>query len=238
MAQNGWHVNVDNCIACRACEGACKQEFDLPVGVRRRRVLVDEGVAGGAPYKRHLSLACNHCAKPACLRACPVGRYWKDDSTYSQPGTDVAALRTHFGMTGAETGLVLMKPTEAESAALGVDCIGCKRCQAACPYGAPQFDETTEQMDKCTGCFHRWAAVPATSTLPMARRKPACVVSCTALALSFGDMAGVMTWAQRRAGAPVTADTWGGTPPAGGKEIADPLRTAPSIRFTPQRNIP
>lgn len=241
MAQYGWHVNIDNCVACRACEGACKQEFNLPVGVRRRRVIVEEGydAVGGKPWKRHVSLACNHCAEPACLRSCPVTRYWKDadPATFSQPGSDVAALRAFFGLTGAYTGLVLYKPSAAESATLGVDCIGCKWCQAACPYGAPQWDADAASMDKCTGCYHRWAAVAAGSTLPVARRKPACAVTCSALALSFGDLATVTTWAQRASGAPVQTTTWSGSPPAGGKDLADPTMTTPSIRFTPQSNI-
>ena len=33
MAKNpnqiGWYYNENNCIACRACEAGCKQEFDL-----------------------------------------------------------------------------------------------------------------------------------------------------------------------------------------------------------------
>ncbi len=245
MAQYGWHVNIDNCIACRACEGACKQEFELPVGVRRRRVLIEEGGSNGAPWKRHISVACNHCANPACLRACPVNRYWKDadPATYNQPGTDVAALRAFFGFTGDYTGLVLFKPTTAESSALGVDCIGCKRCLGACPYGGPQWDAQAERMDKCSGCHHRWATVPAGSTLPVARRKPACVVSCTALALSFGDVAQLGTsktsqdWAQGRVGDPIAPTTWSGSAPAGAGDIADPGLTSPSIRFTPQRGI-
>ena len=36
--QMSWLYNEDNCIACRACEAGCKQEFDLPVGIKRRRV--------------------------------------------------------------------------------------------------------------------------------------------------------------------------------------------------------
>jgi anaerobic dimethyl sulfoxide reductase subunit B (iron-sulfur subunit) len=246
VAQYGFHVNIDNCIACRACEGACKQEFELPVGIRRRRVVTEEGQTAGRPWKRHVSLACHHCADPACLRACPVKRYWKDadPAAYAQPGTDVAALRAFFGFAGPYTGLVLYKPSVAESATLGVDCVGCKHCLAACPYGAPQWDEASARMDKCTACYHRWANVPANSTLPAARRKPACVVSCTALALSFGDVSELGAtkvagdWASAKVGDPLTTRTWSGAPPAAARDIADPGMTVPSIRFTPQKNIP
>lgn len=225
MAQLGWHINIDNCIACRACEAACKQEFDLPLGVRRRRVVVQEGVQNGRPWRRSVTMSCNHCETPACLHACPGDRYWKDE--VDQPNVD--ALRAFFGISGDYTGLVNYKPSVAQDPVLGADCIGCKRCAAACPYGAPQWDGAAGAMDKCTGCFHR--QFPANgSTLPAERQLPACVVTCAALALSFGDMADVNTWAQRTGGAPVDRGT---TPPTGGKDITDPDLTNPSVRFTP-----
>ena len=225
MPQYGWHINIDNCIACRACEAACKQEYRLPAGVRRRFVVVQEGTGpSGKPYRRHISMACNHCATPACIAACPVKRYWKDDSSN-------AALRTAFGMSAnPETGLVLIKPTKAEDPVNGVDCLGCKRCISACPYGAPQFDETTRTTDKCTGCYQRLFA-PGNTGLPPGHDKPACVVTCAALALHFDDMANItpgVTYgvANKTTGAPADA-----------KEIADPALTNPSVRFAPQTNI-
>ncbi len=239
MAQFGWHVNIDNCIGCRACEAACKQEFDRPVGVRRRRVIVEEGGASGAPWRRTVTMACMHCANPACVRACPVGRWWKDadPAAYAQPGADVAALRAYYRISGAYTGIVLMKPPVAEDATLGADCIGCKRCAAACPYGAPQWDVQAQAMDKCTACVHRQFPA-AGSTVPAERSRPACVVSCTALALGYGDLATVSSWAQRRPADPLGTTTWSGTAPAGGKDITEPSWTTPSVRFTPHRSIP
>ncbi|MBI2894005.1 MAG: 4Fe-4S dicluster domain-containing protein [Deltaproteobacteria bacterium] len=225
MAQLGFHVNIDNCIACRGCEAACKQEYDLPIGVRRRRVIIEEGVQDGTPWRRSISMACNHCATPACLHACPVNRYWKDEA--GQEGVD--ALRAFFGFSGDYTGIVLYRPRTVEDANLGVDCIGCKRCLVACPYGAPQWDEATAAMDKCQACYHRLFPADG-STLPVEKQQPACVVTCTAMALSFGDIADVDDWAQRAAGAPIEVDT---APPDGGRDITNPELTTPSIRFTP-----
>ena len=220
MPQLGWHVNIDNCIACRACEGACKQELNLPTGVRRRLVVLQEGTASGKPYRRHITMACLHCKDPACLHACPVQRYWKDDANN-------AALRVAFGIDkNAETGLVLIKPSKQENPKDGVDCFGCKRCLAACPYGAPQWDAVHKVMDKCTGCYHRLY----NPNLPVERRKPACVVTCSAYALNFDDVTridgGTYGTANKTTGAPM-----------GAPEIADPAFTTPSARFTPQRNI-
>jgi len=222
MAQNGWHVNIRNCIACRGCEAACKQEYRLPMGVRRRRVIVQEGTSGSpaTPYRRHITMACMHCASPACATACPVGRYWKDDTTN-------AALRTAFGMSGnAPTGLVLIKPSKADDPVNGVDCIHCKRCISACPYGAPQFDQKNQYTDKCTGCYHRLF----NASLPAARRKPACVVTCAALTLNFDDLAVIDSGAGTGAYGTAAKLT---SAPTGAKEIADPTLTNPSVRFSP-----
>lgn len=215
MAQNGWHVNIKNCIGCRACEAACKQEFLLPVGIKRRRVVMQEGVSG-APYRRYVTSACNHCAKPGCVPACPVQRYWKDDASN-------ATLRAAFGMTAnAPTGLVLVKPSKAEDPVNGVDCIGCKRCIAACPYGAPRFDDRIKKTDKCTGCYHRLF----NASIPAVRRKPACVVTCSSFALNFDDLAAIDTGSYGQADRLTSA-------PSGAKEIYDPTVTDPSVRYRP-----
>ena len=221
MAQYGWHVNIDNCIGCRACEGACKQEFELPAGVRRRFVALQEGTVNNKPFRLHVSMACMHCASPACMAACPVDRYWKDTTATAEG----MALRQAFGMDGnPETGLVLTKPSVAEDGMNGVDCIGCKRCMAACPYGAIQFDETHGYADKCVGCYHRLF----NTNLPPERRKPACVITCSEFALHMDELSvidgGVYGTANKLTGSPVA-------------DIANPTTTNPSVRFKPQTNI-
>src|SRR3972149_6947969 len=75
--QLGFLFNQDNCIGCRACEAACKQEFNLPVGLRRRRVITQlEGTYPNV-VQRFTSMCCNHCAEPSCVKACPVGALFK-----------------------------------------------------------------------------------------------------------------------------------------------------------------
>ncbi len=69
----------------------------------------------------------------------------------------------------AEDGVVLIDQDK---------CIGCRYCEAACPYGAPRFNESTQKVEKCTYCKHR-VGVAATPTL-----KPACVVTCVGEALT------------------------------------------------------
>jgi len=57
-------------------------------------------------------------------------------------------------------------------------CIGCRRCQQACPYKIQYFDSEAKKMEKCTLCAH---LVDRGDT-------PACVKTCTTGARVFGDI--------------------------------------------------
>lgn len=75
--QHGFHFNADNCIACHACESACSEKNNLPPHLAFRKVGYIEG--GSYPDVRRLnvSMACNHCEDPVCLKACPTRAYTK-----------------------------------------------------------------------------------------------------------------------------------------------------------------
>ena len=75
--QHGFHFTADNCIGCHACEAACSEKNNLPAYISFRSVGYVEG--GTWPdYKRvNLSMACNHCDDPVCLKGCPTRAYTK-----------------------------------------------------------------------------------------------------------------------------------------------------------------
>jgi DMSO reductase iron-sulfur subunit len=75
--QHGFYFTADNCIACHACEAACSEKNDLPAHLAFRAVGYVEG--GSYPeYKRmNISMACNHCDDPVCLKGCPTRAYTK-----------------------------------------------------------------------------------------------------------------------------------------------------------------
>ena len=75
--QHGFHFTADNCIACHACEAACSEKNDLPAHISFRSVGYVEG--GSYPdYRRvNISMACNHCDDPVCLKGCPTRAYTK-----------------------------------------------------------------------------------------------------------------------------------------------------------------
>lgn len=71
----GFLVNSDRCIGCHACEMACKSYYRLEPKVRWRRVYPLKEDAFGNASRMFLSLACNHCEEPQCLKVCPVKAY-------------------------------------------------------------------------------------------------------------------------------------------------------------------
>ncbi|HEY9035246.1 MAG TPA: DmsC/YnfH family molybdoenzyme membrane anchor subunit [Pseudomonadales bacterium] len=75
--QHAFHFTADNCIGCHACESACSEKNDLPAHISFRSVGYVEG--GTYPnYQRvNISMACNHCDDPVCLKGCPTRAYTK-----------------------------------------------------------------------------------------------------------------------------------------------------------------
>ena len=57
-------------------------------------------------------------------------------------------------------------------------CIGCRRCEAVCPYGAPQFDVDDRVVKKCNMCVDEIDA----------GRKPYCVMACMMRVLDIGPI--------------------------------------------------
>lgn len=75
--QHGFFFTADNCIGCHACEAACSEKNENPAHLAFRSVGYVEG--GSYPdYKRmNISMACNHCDNPVCLKGCPTRAYTK-----------------------------------------------------------------------------------------------------------------------------------------------------------------
>jgi len=75
--QHGFYFNADNCISCHACESACSEKNDLPPHLAFRSVGYVEGGSYPAYQRMNISMACNHCDDPVCLKGCPTRAYTK-----------------------------------------------------------------------------------------------------------------------------------------------------------------
>jgi anaerobic dimethyl sulfoxide reductase subunit B (iron-sulfur subunit) len=99
-------------------------------------------------------------------------------------------------------------------------CIAWRRCEAACPYGAPQWDPTEHIVKKCNMCIDELEA----------GRKPYCVMACMMRVLDIGPIDAL------RAGTyPTTAIGPGDRVTGQVKDMANPALTHPSIVFVPHR---
>jgi len=75
--QHGFHFSADHCIGCHACESACSEKNDLPAHISYRSVGYLEGGSYPAFKRLNISMACNHCDDPVCLKGCPTRAYTK-----------------------------------------------------------------------------------------------------------------------------------------------------------------
>ena len=151
----GFYFDQTMCTGCKACQIACKDKHDLPVGVNWRRVAEYSGgdwmkQADGSytqnTFAYYVSMACNHCEDAVCQKVCPT-----------------------TAMSRREDGTVYVDATK---------CVGCRYCEWACPYSAPQFNAETGHMTKCDLCFDYRESGQA----------PACVDACPARALDWGPI--------------------------------------------------
>jgi len=75
--QHGFHFTADNCIGCHACEAACSEKNDLPPHLAFRSVGYVEAGTHPSFARVNISMACNHCDDPVCLKGCPTRAYTK-----------------------------------------------------------------------------------------------------------------------------------------------------------------
>ena len=153
--QMAFYFDASACIGCKVCQVACQDKNELPADVLWRRVFQYGGGNWVLQDKIYTpSNLFNYFLSTACQHCEePVCR-------------DVCP-------TGATTkradGVVLIDEAK---------CIGCRYCEWACPYGAPQFREDLGVMTKCTFC----------EDLQAKGENPACVDACVMRCLDYGEL--------------------------------------------------
>ena len=71
--QYGFYFDSDRCVQCRACEVACRAVHNIEPGINWMRVVDIWGGVYPDVTRGFFTLACMHCAKPACIEVCPTG---------------------------------------------------------------------------------------------------------------------------------------------------------------------
>ncbi|MBV5279100.1 MAG: 4Fe-4S dicluster domain-containing protein [Campylobacteraceae bacterium] len=126
MAKYAMVLNYKNCINCKACEVACKEENGILLGASSHRIWVGVNeVAGEFPLLSIASSAfypsqCQQCGNAPCQQVCPTKATYYD-----------------------KNGIVQVDESK---------CILCSYCMIACPYDARYVDDRTMTVDKCNFC--------------------------------------------------------------------------------------
>jgi molybdopterin-containing oxidoreductase family iron-sulfur binding subunit len=177
-------LNISRCIGCRKCVHACVQENNQSRSPEIQYIRVLEMEKGSIdvesashhyspaevpkPDKWYMPVQCHQCAKPPCVKVCPVEATWQESD----------------GITVIDYDW----------------CIGCRYCEAACPYWARRFNfaeprvpsgELNPNMsylsnrprakgviEKCTFCLHRTRE----------GQLPACLEVCPTGSRKFGNV--------------------------------------------------
>ena len=169
----GLTIDTKRCVACNSCAVACKIENNLPNNNWWNRVLTVGGEHMDAPQGAYpnlkmynITLSCQHCENPACVKVCPVGATYKDEETGVVRQDYDKCLGCRMCMSACPyTGVRSFNWDEP-------------KYYLDFPVGDKDVPNHQKHVvEKCTLCWHRIAQGLV----------PACVESCSARARHFGD---------------------------------------------------
>ncbi len=171
MAKMAMLNDVSKCMACRACQIACKEWNELPAETTRNwgsyenpphltahtwtRVSFRETTGSEVEWV-FMKYQCMHCTIAPCVNNCPTGAMHK--------------VNDNFVVVNQEW------------------CIGCRYCVMSCPFNVVQFDAERGVAAKCTFCIDR-----VSNGL-----RPACAKACPTGAIEYGERDMLLAKAQQR----------------------------------------
>lgn len=168
----GFVIDTKRCVGCWTCSVACKMHNNIPNENWWNRVLTVGGdnmdtPSGTWPDVKmdYVTLACQHCENPACVKVCPVGAtYKRGDGIVMQDSEKCLGCR--FCMSACPyTGVRSFNWKEPEY-------------MVDFPVGDPNAPTHVKHtVEKCTMCAHRINE----------GKKPACVEGCPTIARFHGD---------------------------------------------------
>lgn len=73
--QYGFMVDMNGCYGCKTCSMACISENSTPKGTLWRKVR--EFLTDDPNSQAFITMSCNHCDSPQCMKVCPASTYSK-----------------------------------------------------------------------------------------------------------------------------------------------------------------
>lgn len=163
MAQLAFYLDQNLCMSCSTCTVACKDWNQVQPGPVAWRTQFTYEMNGEF---HPLSMGCNHCSEPACIKACAIGAITKDPET-GIVSVDRGLCQNFRGCVEAcPYGKTLFADDDQESIEL----------QKKYGWSIPH------PMQKCDMCYNRVTS----------GQKPACVGSCVGRALDWGTVEKIM----------------------------------------------
>lgn len=198
MTQLGFFVDVSKCSGCKTCVVACKDAHNLPVGMNFRKVheyaggnwkQQSDGSWAQDVFGYFVSIGCNHCADPACVKYCPTKAHHKraedglvviDEAKCI--GCGMCAQACPYGAPVLDTAAKKMRKCDAclDRLTRGLQPI----CVESCPNRAIEFGDI-EVLRKKHGNLAEIAPLPSAS-----KTKPSLVLLVPAQAKPVGDASG------------------------------------------------
>ena len=175
MTRYGMAIDTTRCVGCNNCSMICKIENNLSDGIWWNRSMTDGGDYEYTPrgtypdglYLRYLTLACQHCENPACVKVCPVGATYKD--------ADTGVVRQDYDKC------IGCRMCMAACPYTGVRSFNWEEPKYFLDFAVGDPDVPKHQkhtVEKCTMCWHRLAR----------GERPACAEICRAVARVWGDL--------------------------------------------------
>ncbi len=170
----GMAIDTKRCVGCSACTIACKMANNIPNDIFWTRVLTDGGDVPDTPAgefprvrMRYITVGCQHCENPACVKVCPVG------ATYQDPDTGVVR-QDYDKCIGCRMCMAACPYT-------GVRSFNWEEPRYQTPYAIGDADAPAHQkhvVEKCTFCYQRITKDEV----------PSCMDLCPARARHWGDL--------------------------------------------------
>lgn len=156
IAQYAFFIDSASCSGCKTCQVACQDRSDLKPGHLWRRVYEIEGGSWSGngssweklPFSYFISMSCNHCESPSCVKACPTHAMHKGDG-----GLVTVNPETCMGCGYCSWACPYDAPRIDKSLGKMTKCDGCPEhlaagkkpvCVTACPMRALDFGPAEE----------------------------------------------------------------------------------------------